>query len=88
MDAVPIVPPLFRGTKNTTLHELQTGDRSRATDNPRALPCHTACAGTYYGSRMTEIVQHLGAANEAVQDFHPCSGLAAIKAERKRHRFF
>src|SRR5260370_16590364 len=33
MDAVPIVPPLFRGTKNTTLHELQTGDRSRATDN-------------------------------------------------------
>jgi hypothetical protein len=32
MDAVPIVPPLFRGTKNTTLHELQTGDRSRATD--------------------------------------------------------
>jgi PAS domain-containing protein len=33
MDAVPIVPPLFRGTKNTTLHELQTHDRSRATDN-------------------------------------------------------
>src|SRR5712671_1568725 len=33
MDAVPIVPPLFQGTKNTTLHELQTGDRSRATDN-------------------------------------------------------
>src|ERR1700758_3964770 len=33
MDAVPIVPPLFWGTKNTTLHELQTGDRSRATDN-------------------------------------------------------
>src|SRR3977135_1552210 len=32
MDAVPIVPPLFQGTKNTTLHELQTGDRSRATD--------------------------------------------------------
>jgi hypothetical protein len=32
MDAVPIVPPLFRATKNTTLHELQTGDRSRATD--------------------------------------------------------
>src|SRR5216683_7097861 len=32
MDAVPIVPPLFRGTKNTTLHELQTHDRSRATD--------------------------------------------------------
>jgi hypothetical protein len=32
MDAVPIVPPLFWGTKNTTLHELQTGDRSRATD--------------------------------------------------------
>jgi hypothetical protein len=29
---VPIVPPLFWGTKNTTLHELQTGDRSRATD--------------------------------------------------------
>src|ERR1700722_2949930 len=33
MDAVPIVPPLIWGTKNTTLHELQTGDRSRATDN-------------------------------------------------------
>src|SRR5882757_8257780 len=33
MDAVPIVPPLFRGTENTTLHELQTGDRSRATDS-------------------------------------------------------
>jgi hypothetical protein len=33
MDAVPIVPPLFWGTKNTTLHELQTGDRSRATDS-------------------------------------------------------
>src|SRR5512132_4391025 len=32
MDAVPIVPPLFRSTKNTTLHELQTHDRSRATD--------------------------------------------------------
>src|SRR5882672_3621652 len=32
MDAVPIVPPLFRATKNTTLHELQTGDTSRATD--------------------------------------------------------
>src|SRR6266480_3266881 len=32
MDAVPIVPPLFQGTKNTTLHELQTADRSRATD--------------------------------------------------------
>jgi hypothetical protein len=26
------VPPLFWGTKNTTLHELQTGDGSRATD--------------------------------------------------------
>jgi len=37
---------------------------------------------------MTEIVQHLGAANEAVQDFHPCSSLASIMAERKRHRFF
>jgi len=37
---------------------------------------------------MTEIVQHLGAANEAAQDFHPCSSLAAILAERKRHRFF
>jgi hypothetical protein len=32
MDAVSIVPPLFWDTKNTTLHELQTGDRSRATD--------------------------------------------------------
>src|SRR6266566_9965588 len=40
MDAVPIVPPLFQGTKNTTLHELQTADRSRATDNAdhRLLP--------------------------------------------------
>jgi hypothetical protein len=38
MDAVPIVPPLFRGTKNTTLHELQTGDRSRATDNHQLQP--------------------------------------------------
>jgi hypothetical protein len=36
MDAVPIVPPLFRATENTTLHELQTGDRSRATDTPEA----------------------------------------------------
>src|ERR1700733_3162535 len=36
MDAVPIVPPLFWGTKNTTLHELQTGDRSRATDTTPA----------------------------------------------------
>jgi hypothetical protein len=26
------VPPLFQGIKNTTLHELQTHDRSRATD--------------------------------------------------------
>jgi len=38
MDAVPIVPPLFWGTKNTTLHELQTGDRSRATDTAAARP--------------------------------------------------
>src|SRR6266699_5482076 len=37
MDAVPIVPPLFQGTKNTTLHELQTADRSRATDM-RGMP--------------------------------------------------
>jgi hypothetical protein len=37
MDAVPIVPPLFWGTKNTTLHELQTGDRSRATDSQNRL---------------------------------------------------
>jgi len=36
MDAVPIVPPLFRGTKNTTLHELQTGDKSRATDTRKS----------------------------------------------------
>src|ERR1700756_6061029 len=36
MDAVPIVPPLFQGTKNTTLHELQTGDTSCATD-PRTI---------------------------------------------------
>src|SRR3954464_4255436 len=39
MDAVPIVPPLFRAIKNTTLHELQTGDRSRATDNTSSRPC-------------------------------------------------
>jgi hypothetical protein len=39
MDAVPIVPPLFRGTKNTTLHELQTDDRSRATDTRRRPAC-------------------------------------------------
>src|SRR5665213_1227673 len=32
MDAVPIVPPLFWAPKNTTLHELQTHDTSRATD--------------------------------------------------------
>src|SRR5450631_78997 len=38
MDAVPIVPPLFRGTKNTTLHELQTHDRSRATDTEDPPP--------------------------------------------------
>jgi hypothetical protein len=38
MDAVPIVPPLFWGTKNTTLHELQTGDRSRATDTTEISP--------------------------------------------------
>jgi hypothetical protein len=37
MDAMPIVPPLFRATKNTTLHELQTGDRSRATDSVRFM---------------------------------------------------
>src|SRR5947208_1678397 len=40
MDAVPIVPPLFQGTKNTTLHELQTGDRSRATDRTSAPRCN------------------------------------------------
>jgi hypothetical protein len=34
---------------------------------------------------MTEIVQHLGAANDAAQTFHPGSCLAAITAER--HRF-
>jgi hypothetical protein len=28
---------LFWGTKNTTLHELQTGDRSRATDTSAAV---------------------------------------------------
>src|ERR1700726_4978694 len=39
MDAVPIVPPLFWGTKNTTLHELQTGDRSRATDTTKSAHC-------------------------------------------------
>src|ERR1700739_4715830 len=40
MDAVPIVPPLFRGTKNTTLHELQTGDTSRATDTSSRETCY------------------------------------------------
>jgi hypothetical protein len=34
---------------------------------------------------MTEIVQHLGAANDAAQILHPGSSHAAIKAER--HRF-
>jgi hypothetical protein len=48
MDAVPIVPPLFRGTKNTTLHELQTRDRSRATDTQLIAACgagrfHPSC---------------------------------------------
>src|SRR5437879_10683236 len=42
MDAVPIVPPLFQGTKNTTLHELQTGDRSRATDTHAVGGCEAA----------------------------------------------
>src|SRR5258708_40040822 len=42
MDAVPIVPPLFPGTKNTTLHELQTHDRSRATDMPGSAYCCAA----------------------------------------------
>jgi hypothetical protein len=37
---------------------------------------------------MTEIMQRLGAANEAAQDFDPCSSLAAIMAQRKRHRVF
>jgi hypothetical protein len=36
---------------------------------------------------MTEIVQRLGAANEAAQDFHLCSSLAAIMAKRKRRGF-
>ena len=31
--------PLFRGAKNTTLHELQTGDRSGATDRRSPLTC-------------------------------------------------
>jgi hypothetical protein len=34
---------------------------------------------------MTEIVQRLGAANDAAQIFQPGSSLAAITAER--HRF-
>jgi hypothetical protein len=34
---------------------------------------------------MTEIVQRLGAANDAAQILHPGSNLAALKA--KRHRF-
>jgi hypothetical protein len=53
MDAVPIVPPLFRGTKNTTLHELQTGDKSRATDNDRcaALPAQAT------GFTLTQAVE-------------------------------
>jgi predicted RND superfamily exporter protein len=44
MDAVPIVPPLFRATKNTTLHELQTHDRSRATDRLAAVVLLIAAA--------------------------------------------
>src|SRR5258708_1893803 len=39
MDAVPLVPPLFRSIENTTLHELQRGDRSRATDSCQAKSC-------------------------------------------------
>jgi len=35
---------------------------------------------------MTEIVQRRGAANEAAQQFHPSSSLAAIMAQRKHHR--
>ncbi|MCK1709080.1 MULTISPECIES: hypothetical protein [unclassified Bradyrhizobium] len=41
---MPIVPPLFQGTKNTTLHELQTGDRSRATDRPLDVELQTPAA--------------------------------------------
>jgi hypothetical protein len=37
---------------------------------------------------MTEIVQRLGAANEAAQHFHPCSSLAAIMAQRRHYRVF
>jgi hypothetical protein len=36
---------------------------------------------------MTEIVQRLGAANDAARYFDPGSSLAAIKAERIRHGF-
>ena len=32
------MPPLFRATRNTTLHELQTGDTSRATDTNAPHP--------------------------------------------------
>src|SRR6202171_3139591 len=48
MDAVPIVPPLFRATKNTTLHELQTHDRSRATDTRITVSCPRCGIGAHF----------------------------------------
>src|ERR1700757_1362806 len=76
MDAVPIVPPLFRGTKNTTLHELQTGDTSRATDMMfrrkktvllilDSLPAHKA-----------KIVKDYVASTEGKLEFHFLPGYA------------
>src|SRR6516162_7720290 len=50
MDAVPIVPPLFRAPKNTTLHELQTGDRSRATDRFIRAGCSLPARSLYWSS--------------------------------------
>jgi hypothetical protein len=54
MDAVPIVPPLFWGTKNTTLHELQTGDRSRATDTISKLSWTSSSESSSFHRRATK----------------------------------
>jgi len=44
MGAVPVAP--FGGTKNTTLHELQTGDGSRAADRNPDGDCQSTRGGT------------------------------------------
>src|ERR1700722_16546125 len=66
MDAVPLRPPLFWGTKNTTLHELQTGDRSRATDSAAFSPLIGSFGfirlfsdGTWIGTRLAMSPRYL-----------------------------